>query len=217
MTAVKAMLFDLDGTLVDSAPDLVAALNYVRAGLGLKPLPVDVASHGVSRGAPGLLKAGMPETDEKTFERWRKQLLDHYANSGFSLSRFYEGIEELLELLESRGLPWGIVTNKAEWLTHDFIKVKGLEGRMSAVVCGDTLSTSKPHPAPVLHACKQMGVAPSDTVFAGDDQRDIEAGHAAGTRTAAVYYGYGSSGLGGPLAEKSVSIRQPSDFFKLLK
>lgn len=217
MTTVKAMLFDLDGTLVDSAPDLVAALNHVRAGIGLEPLSVQEAGHGVTRGAPGLLKVGMPETDKNTFESWRRQLIEHYAASGYSQSRFYDGVDELLDLLESRGLPWGIVTNKVERLTHAYIEAKGLARRIASVVCGDTLTTSKPHPAPVLLACKQLGAEPRDTVFAGDDLRDIQAGAAAGTRTAAVYYGYGSGGLGGPLVEQSFPVHHPSDLMQLLQ
>ena len=217
MTTIRAMLFDLDGTLVDSAPDLVAALNHVRAGIGLDPVSVEAAGHGATRGAPGLLKVGMPETDPSTFESWRRQLIEHYAASGHTRSRFYEGVDELLEMLESKGIPWGIVTNKAERLTHAFIEAKGLSGRISSVVCGDTLSTSKPHPAPVLLACEQLGAEPRDTVFAGDDLRDIQAGAAAGTRTAAVYYGYGSSGLGGPLVDKSFPVHHPSDLARLLR
>ena len=217
MTPIKAMLFDLDGTLVDSAPDLVAALNHVRAGIGLEPVSVAAAGHGVTRGAPGLLKVGMPKTDARTFESWRRQLIEHYAASGYARSRCYAGVDELLELLETRGIPWGIVTNKAERLTHAFIEAKGFTGRASSVVCGDTLPTSKPHPAPVLLACEQLGAEPPDTVFVGDDLRDIQAGAAAGTRTAAVYYGYGSGGLGGPLVENSFPVHHPSDLAQLLR
>jgi len=217
MTVINAMLFDLDGTLVDSAPDMVAALNHLRGTMGLAPLPVEEVGHAVTRGAPGLLKAGMPETDEETFESWRLRLHDHYLASGFPLSSFYTGIAELLETLDEACKPWGIVTNKIESLTHAFIGTTALAGRASSIVCGDTLEKSKPHPEPVLLACEQMGVAPAEVLFVGDDQRDLEAGKAAGTQTAAVFYGYGSAGLNGPLLASSIPVHQPSDLLDLLQ
>ena len=216
MTPIKAMLFDLDGTLIDSAPDMVTSLNHVRSRHGLEPLPVEEVGHAVTRGAPGLLSVGMPEADAKTFESWRCDLLDHYARSGFPLTTFYDGICSLLEALESRGMPWGIVTNKIESLTHAFLKARRLDDRASAVVCGDTLSVSKPHPEPVRQACAQMGVAPAEVLFVGDDQRDLEAGEAAGTQLAAVHDGYGARGLNGSLLERSYPVRHPSDLHRLL-
>jgi len=217
MTVINAMLFDLDGTLVDSAPDMVAALNYVRGTIGLAPLPVEEAGHAVTRGAPGLLSVGMPETDEKTFESWRLQLLEHYSASGYPLSSLYDGIEQVLEALEAAGKPWGIVTNKVGYLTHAYLEGAGLAGRVSSVVCGDTLVKRKPHPEPVILACEQMGVAPAEVLFVGDDLRDLEAGNAAGTQTAAVLYGYGSRGLNGPLLASSTSVHQPLDLLSLLQ
>ena len=217
MTPVKAMLFDLDGTLIDSAPDLVAALNAVRSEAGLEPVSVEQAGHAVTRGAPGLLKVGMPEADGETFEAWRKSLLDHYAKSGFPLTRFYDGIEELLGALDSAGIPWGIVTNKIESLTVSYLEASGLRGRVSSIVCGDTLEVTKPHPAPILLACEQMGMAPGDTVFVGDDPRDIEAGRAAGTKTAAILYGYGSSLLTGDLIEGSFPVHHPAALICLVQ
>lgn len=216
MNPVKAMLFDLDGTLIDSAPDLVEALNHVRGTIGLEPLAVEEAAHGVTRGAPGLLAVGMPETDEATFENWRTQLVAYYARSGHPNTRLYDGIAELLDALDGRGLPWGIVTNKIESLTHGCLEKIGLNGRAASVVCGDSVAKKKPHPEPVLLACKEMGAAPGDTVFAGDDPRDIEAGHAAGARTAAIYYGYGSHQLNGELVKRSFPVYRPADLVELL-
>ena len=213
---VKAFLFDLDGTLVDSAPDLVSSLNHVRAENGLAPLPVEKVRHGASRGAPGLLEAGMPETDPTTFEQWRLALMEHYGSSGFLKTTFYPGVLDLLDTLEAREIPWGIVTNKIEALTHAFLAQRGMADRPTSVVCGDTLDQSKPHPAPVQLACRQMEVDPADVLFVGDDRRDIEAGAAAGTRTAAVLYGYGSWELVGSLVEHSLLVHEPADLFGLL-
>ena len=216
MSTPGAMLFDLDGTLLDSAPDLVDALNRVRASIGLKPLAVELVGHGVTRGAVGLLELGMPATDTDTFESWRQMLIGYYAGNIFDKSKLYEGVEELLAALERAGIPWGLVTHKSEALTASVLEASGLSRRVSCSVCGDTLEKRKPHPEPVLLACERLGVAPSETLFAGDDLRDIEAGVAAGTRTAAVFYGYGSASLSGPLAEQAIPVRHPTDLMKFI-
>jgi 2-phosphoglycolate phosphatase len=216
MTGVKGMLFDLDGTLLDSAPDLVGSLNHVRQSERLSPLPVHEISRHASKGAVGLLKAGMPATDELTFEEWRQRFLTHYAEHSFRESTLFEGVEALLEALDGQRIPWGIVTNKIESLTFPIVEAAGLAGRIGCVVCGDTLSESKPHPAPVRLACSILGIAPADTIFVGDDVRDIQAGQAAGTRTAAVYYGYGSEELRGALVEDSFSVHHPADLLALI-
>ena len=210
------MLFDLDGTLLDSAPDLVGSLNWVRKTENLPALPLAQMSPFASKGAVGLLRAGMPQTDDETFESWRQRFLQHYALNSFEHSSLYAGIPELLASLHEAGIPWGVVTNKIESLTYPIIEAAGLESSISCVVCGDTLGESKPHPAPVSLACSMVGVEPASTVFAGDDIRDIEAGRAAGTLTAAVYYGYGSHELEGELVEHSFKIHHPSDLQKLI-
>ena len=210
-------MFDLDGTLLDSAPDMVAALNDVRAGIGLEPLPVEQVGHGVTRGAVGLLELGMPKTDERTFESWRQKLIDGYAQNIFDKSSLYDGVKELLAALDQSGVPWGLVTHKPEYLTQAVMEACGLSERVSCSICGDTLEESKPHPAPVLLACERLGVAPGEALFAGDDLRDIEAGIAAGTKTAAVYYGYGSSGLRGPLVERSIAVQHPTDLLTYIR
>lgn len=210
------MLFDLDGTLLDSAPDLVGALNQLRATMDLEPLAVEAVGHGVTRGAIGLLELGMPATDEETFESWRKQVISRYAQNIYDKSMLYEGVDALLKALDQAGIPWGLVTHKSEALTYSVLKAAGLAERVSCAVCGDTIKERKPHPAPVLLACEQLGVSPAETVFAGDDLRDVEAGVAAGTKTAAVFYGYGSAGLTGPLVEQSFEVRHPTDLMKLI-
>lgn len=216
MSKIKGMLFDLDGTLLDSAPDLVGSLNWVRQTEGLHDLPIDEMSCFASKGAVGLLQAGMPQTDEATFEAWRQRFLEHYARNSYRHSSLYDGVTELLKILGQAGIPWGIVTNKIESLTFPIIEAVELTDSISCVVCGDTTSESKPHPAPVSLACEMIGVEPADTLFVGDDIRDIQAGKAAGTQTAAVHYGYGSRELEGSLVENSYPVHHPSDLIGLV-
>jgi 2-phosphoglycolate phosphatase len=216
MTRVRAMLFDLDGTLLDSAPDLVRSLNWVRRSEGLDPLPVDTCSRHASKGAVGLLKAGMPAADPDRFESWRHLFLRHYAENSCIDSRLYDGIPELLSVLAKKGVPWGIVTNKAEYLTHPIVDALGLRSSVGSVVCGDTLPRKKPNPEPVLLACRELDVPPAEVLFVGDDVRDIQAGDAAGTQTAAVLYGYGSDELNGSIVAHSVPVHAPLDLVRLL-
>jgi phosphoglycolate phosphatase len=217
MTGIRAMLFDLDGTLLDSAPDLVGSLNWVRRSENLPPLAVAEMQRFASKGAVGLLKAGMPQADEVTFESWRRLFLEHYAQNSFRESALYDGIPELLEFLCETDIPWGIVTNKPEALTFPIVEAARLTQTISCVVCGDTLNERKPHPAPVSLACGMVNVAPAETLFVGDDPRDIQAGRAAGTQTAAAYYGYGSHELVGDLVNGSYRIHHPAELIDLVK
>ncbi len=217
MNAIHAMLFDLDGTLLDSAPDLVAALNEVRRKENLPCLGVSEMSRFASHGAVGLLKAGMPPTDEDTFESWRLSFLRYYADNSFKQSSLYDGVPELLEILRICEVSWGVVTNKIEALTRPIIEAANLHDSISCMVCGDTLSRNKPDPAPVLFACKILGIAPQNTIFVGDDIRDLEAGRAAGTATAAVRYGYGSYELSDELVAGSIQVHHPTDLIRLVK
>jgi phosphoglycolate phosphatase len=217
MNRVRAMLFDLDGTLLDSAPDLVRSLNWVRQSEGLGPLPLEKCARYASKGALGLLQAGMPAAGQAQFETWRDRFLTHYAEHSCIDSRLYEGIPELLAVLASRSIPWGIVTNKVESLTWPIIDSLEFDQGPGSVVCGDTLARKKPDPAPVLFACRQLDAEPMDTVFVGDDVRDIQSGQAAGTRTAAVLYGYGSHELHGEVIANSVEIHDPRDLIRLVE
>lgn len=217
MNGIEGVLFDLDGTLLDSAPDLVGSLNWVRSVENLPPLPVSEMSQYASKGAVGLLKAGMPETSEDRFESWRLSFLDHYSENSFQHSRLYDGIPELLDFLAEEEIPWGIVTNKIESLTIPIIEAAELQAVISCVVCGDTLNESKPHPAPVRLACNMLEVSPEHTLFVGDDIRDIQAGKAAGTQTAAAFYGYGSGELTGEQVATSLAVHHPSDLVKLVR
>lgn len=217
MCTISAVLFDLDGTLLDSAPDLVAALNHVRASETLPPLGVVEMSAYVSQGAVGLLQAGLPAADETTFESWRVAFLDYYAENIFCDSSLYEGVPELLDFLRNSGIPWGLVTNKPEALTWPILEAAALKDSISCVVCGDTLSKRKPDPAPVTLACSLLKVSPEKTLFAGDDSRDLAAGKAAGTQTAAVLYGYGSKDLDERLLAGSFQIYHPSQLITVVR
>ena len=217
MTPIRAMLFDLDGTLLDSAPDLVAALNWVRRSENLPPLPVTEMQRFASKGAVGLLKAGMPPTDGDLFESWRQRFLEHYAENSYRESVLYEGIPELLAFLGELDIPWGIVTNKLEWLTFPIVEAAKLSDTISCVVCGDTLSESKPHPAPVSLACAMVDVAPEQVLFVGDDVRDIQAGRAAGTQTAAAFYGYGSHEMDDDFVAGSLRVHHPAELIELVR
>jgi len=216
MSLIKAVLFDLDGTLLDSAPDLVGSLNWVRGTENLSPLPLSEMAQYASKGAVGLLKAGMPESNDQQLESRRLRFLDHYAKNSFRHSRLYDGIPELLDYLGEAEIPWGVVTNKIESLTLPILEAADLQDAISCVVCGDTLNESKPHPAPVSLACGMLDVAPAETLFVGDDIRDIQAGKAAGTQTAAVFYGYGSYELIGDQVNASLQVHHPSDLLELV-
>lgn len=217
MKPIKAMLFDLDGTLLDSAPDLVAALNWLRDSEGLPPMDTLAMSRYVSHGAVGILRAGMPATTERQFSEWKSLFLHRYAVQGYCESRLYQGIPEVLQGLQRRGIPWGIVTNKMKSLTLPILESAGLSVGAGCVVCGDTLSKAKPDPAPVLFACEQLGIDPADTLFAGDDIRDLQAGKAAGAMTAAVMYGYGSYEFDELVLKGSLTIEFPADFLMALE
>ena len=217
MKAIRAVLFDLDGTLLDSAPDLVGALNWVRQGEGLEPLDVKLVSRFVTRGAAGLLKGGMPETDETQFESWKARLLERYASHSFEHSVLFPGVSALLDYLDETGIPWGIVTNKSEALTFPIVKAAGWSERTNCVVCGDTLEQSKPDPAPVILACDLLKTSSEQTLFAGDDVRDLQAGRAARTMTAAIHYGYGSYELNDELLSGSAQIHHASEIIELVK
>jgi len=217
MCTIRAVLFDLDGTLLDSAPDLVAALNRVRQSETLPPLGLAEMASYVSYGVVGLLNAGMPAADKATFESWRTSFLDHYAENLYRESSLYEGVPELIDFLNISGIPWGIVTNKIEALTLPILKAAHLKNTISCLVCGDTLSRSKPDPAPVSLACSILNVAPENTLFVGDDSRDLAAGKAAGTQTAAVHYGYGSHDLNEQLVADSFQIHHPSELITVVR
>ena len=187
---IRAVLFDLDGTLLDTAPDLVGALNHVRELEGLSPVSVDQYCHFVSRGALGLISAGMPESSAEVFESRKAIFLEHYEQNLHSKTRLFEGVGDLLSALEQRAIPWGVITNKMEYLTLPVLKAAGLLHRAGCVVCGDTLKQSKPHPAPVLLGCEILNTRSEEVLMVGDDLRDLQAGQGAGTHSVLASWGY---------------------------
>ena len=192
---VEAVLFDLDGTLLDTAPDLVGALNHLRAGEGLPAAPVHEFRPYVSQGALGLIRAGLPDRGPEEEARRRQRFLDWYARHSLDHTAPFEGIEPLLATLEQTGVPWAVVTNKPTFLTLPILEALDWRRRARAVVCGDTLSVSKPDPAPVRHACKALGVAPERSAMVGDDPRDLDAGEAAGALSILASFGYGAAAV----------------------
>jgi N-acetyl-D-muramate 6-phosphate phosphatase len=195
---VLGVLFDLDGTLIDSAPDLAGAANRLRADHGLEPLPLDMLRPMVGSGARGMVGVAFGVAPgEARFEPLRDTFLAHYEAMLLERTAPFAGVEELLSGLEAAGIPWGIVTNKAARFTLPIVAGLKLDERAAAVVCGDTTPHSKPHPAPLLHAARAMGLAPEDVVYVGDDLRDAQAARAAGMPMVAATWGY--LGLGEPV------------------
>lgn len=188
---VAAVLFDLDGTLVDSAPDLAGAANGLREARGLPALPLAQLRPLVGAGARGMVGAafGIKPGDEG-FEALRDEFLQMYEQRLTQGTAVFPAMVEVLHALEAAGLPWGVVTNKAERFTLPLVRGLGLHRRAGAVVCGDTTPHSKPHPAPLLEAARRMGVAAGQCVYVGDDLRDMQAGRAAGMPSLAAAWGY---------------------------
>ena len=187
---IRAVLFDLDGTLVDSAPDLGGALNRLRAEEGLQPLPLEELRWAVSKGGAGLVSLGMGTAEGERFEQLRDRFLKIYEQQLYRDSSLFDGVDELLDWLARQAIPWGVVTNKWERFTLPVMQQSGLMPRAGCLVCGDTLRHSKPHPAPVELACRLLGAEPAQTVMFGDDQRDIQAAQSAGARAVFASYGY---------------------------
>jgi N-acetyl-D-muramate 6-phosphate phosphatase len=188
---VRAVLFDLDGTLADTAGDLAAAVNRVRADRSLPPLPAAALRGYASHGARGLLGAGMGVTkDDADYEPLRDAFLAYYESNLFGQSRLFDGADMVLDELERRGLRWGIVTNKAQRYTLPLVRHLALVPRAGTVICGDTTPHTKPHPAPLYAAARELGFLAADCVYVGDAERDIAAGIAAGMKTLIARYGY---------------------------
>lgn len=185
------ILFDLDGTLVDTAPDLGYALNLQRERHGLAPLAMDVIRPYASHGSKGLLGVGFNLTPQHTeFESMRTEYLDLYDQVFARSPVLFDGVAELLQHLEQNDIAWGVVTNKPRRFSAPLLKAMSLDGRMACLVCGDDAALPKPAPDTLFLACEQAKVNPGDCFYVGDAARDIEAGNAAGMRTVVALYGY---------------------------
>ena len=213
---LRAVFFDLDGTLADTAPELAAALNAVRRDEGLPPLPYGLIRPKVSHGGTALVRLGFPQAQGARLEALRQRLLDHYRAGLGAATPLFPGMEDLLRTLEERGLPWGVVTNKPAWLTEPLLDALGLVGRASAIVSGDTCPRRKPHPDPLLHACGLAGALPDETLYLGDAERDIQAARAAGMPSAVALWGYLGDDEDPRLWDADHHLHHPLDTLELL-
>jgi phosphoglycolate phosphatase len=192
---IEAVLFDLDGTLADTAPDLAYTLNHMRGARGLPPLPLAATRPVTSLGARGLLGAGFGLTpDHPEYASMREEFLRFYEANICRETRLFPGMAELLRALEARDICWGVVTNKAEYLARPLLKEILAQSRCACIVGGDTTPHTKPHPAPLLAACGAIRRDAGACLYVGDDLRDIQAGRAAGMKVAAALWGYLNGG-----------------------
>ncbi len=214
---IRAVLFDLDGTLIDSAPDLAGTGNDMRKARGLPPLAYEVFRPMVGAGARGMLGVALqakPEDDG--FEALREEFLARYEARMTQETQVFDAMRPVLGALQANAVPWGIVTNKAERFTLPLVRALSIHENAAAIVGGDTTPHSKPHPAPLLEAARRMGLAPESCVYVGDDLRDVQAGHAAGMATVAAAWGY--LGQGEPITAWGADhvIERPGDLLNLL-
>ena len=188
--ALRAVLFDLDGTLLDTAPDMVGALNALRREESLAPMPYDSIRSAVSHGAARVVKAGFPDASPEFSTKLQQRFLEIYRGALSRETRLFPGMDQVLDALSGWRIKSGIVTNKAAWLTEPLLQELGLRERFACVVSGDTLVERKPHPKPLLHAAALAEVAPSECIYVGDAERDVQAAHAAAMPALVANYGY---------------------------
>lgn len=214
---VRAVLFDLDGTLIDSAPDLGAAADKMRLDRGLPSLPPAHYRPMAGAGARGMLQVAFGMSPQHLeFETMREEFFSNYERCMTHNTYAFDGVAELLGALERRQLPWGVVTNKSQRFTNPLTQSMPLFAGAAVIVSGDTTPHAKPHPAPLLEAAKRLGVDPADCVYVGDDERDIVAGRAAGMRTVAASYGYLGSQLDIAAWQADAEIKFPMALLHLL-
>jgi len=216
--ATQAVLFDLDGTLIDSAPDLAAAVDGMRVKRGLPSLPLADYRPMAGAGARGMLGIafGMaPEHPE--FAEFREEFFVNYEQCMTQRTRIFRGVPEMLQEIQARGLAWGVVTNKSQRFTLPLTRSMSLFDSAAVIVSGDTTPHAKPHPAPLLEAARQIGLDPGACVYVGDDERDIVAGLAAGMATVAVTYGYLGHQTDTSRWGAHAQVQSPAEFTKLLQ
>jgi phosphoglycolate phosphatase len=214
----RAILFDLDGTLIDSAPDLAGAGNDMRVARGLEPYPLAHYRPMVGSGARGMVGQALGVGPlEVAFAALRDEFLQRYEARMTQGTHIFDGVAPMLAAFEARALPWGIVTNKATRFAEPLLRALGLLPRAATLVCGDTTPHAKPHPEPLLEAARRIGVDAADCVYVGDDLRDVQAGRAAGMATIAVHWGY--LGLGEAIEVWGADhlVHTPNELLKLLQ
>jgi phosphoglycolate phosphatase len=195
--AIRAVLFDLDGTLADTAPDMARTVNAMREARRLPPVSIDVVRPHVSKGARGMIGAAFGVGPEDAqFPAMREEFLAVYADNLCVDTRLFPEMDELLGRLEDGGLAWGVVTNKFEHLARSVIDGLGLASRAAVLVGGDTCARAKPFPDPLLHAAERLALRPASILYVGDDERDVQAARAAGMPVVAAGYGYLGDGPG---------------------
>ncbi|OQW38447.1 MAG: phosphoglycolate phosphatase [Proteobacteria bacterium SG_bin4] len=188
---IKAVLFDFDGTLADTAPDLGHALNRQRTARGLPELPITEIRPLASAGSRGLLGLGFNiKPGDQGYESMRDEFLDFYTERLCHDTRLFSGVDELLGQLKKRNLPWGIVTNKPSRFAHPLIHALGLAQQVACIICGDEIANTKPHPEPLLTASRKIDISPANCIYLGDDIRDVQASLAAGMHPIIARYGY---------------------------
>lgn len=214
---IRAVLFDLDGTLADTAPDLGLALNRQRIARGLPALPIAAIRPHASAGARGLLKIGFQmEPETPGYDSMREEFLAFYAEQLCRDTRLFPGMEQVLDALEVWGVRWGIVTNKPARFTVPLLGLLGIAGRAACVVSGDTTPHPKPHPAPLLAASEALGLAPQECLYVGDDRRDVEASRAAGMPCIVASYGYLGNGSDPADWGAARMVASPLDLLRVL-
>ncbi len=191
MPKYDAVFFDLDGTLVDTAPDLAYALNQVLLEHDSPELPLEIIRPVASDGSPGLIKLAFGITpDDPHYVAIQARFIDLYRHHINRESKLFDGMEHILQSIEKAGSKWGVITNKPAFLTDPLMQALNLQHRASCIVSGDTTANSKPHPEPMLFACKESQVQPENCLYIGDAQRDIEAGNIVNMDTLVAHYGY---------------------------
>jgi 2-phosphoglycolate phosphatase len=216
--AVHAVLFDLDGTLADTAPDLGGALNRLRERRGLAPLPLARLRPVASAGARGMLAVGFDiAPSDAGYELLRDEFLAEYEGALDRDTRLFDGVAECLAALAARGLRWGVVTNKAMRFTAPVLAGLGLDADAAVVIAGDTTPHAKPHPAPLLEACARLGIDAAQAIYVGDDLRDVQAARAAGMAAVAAAYGYLGDEPDLAAWQADAVIEAPLDLLPLLR